>query len=481
LISDLIILEAHVRDLIARTPFATGRFGFSQLRKWLETPGNYLCDIGVNAVEFQPVTEFDGKNPEEYQWGYMPVHYFAPSSAYAQDPARGSQIFEFQEIVATLHRKNIAVILDVVYNHAGCQSSLPHLDKYVYLSSDEQGNLTNVSGCGNDLQVRSPMVERLVLDSLKHWMQVYDVDGFRFDLAELLGFPLLKRIETELKAINPHVILIAEPWSFRDHIGYTLKPTSFSSWNDGYREFLRRYVRGEGNREGFRYFLKGSVDHLTRLPSQSINYTQSHDDKAWIDGVAEAPITLPCGFSMVDRRRTHLMFATLLMSHGIPTVASGQDFLHSKENVGNTYNRGDLNALDYGRREMFSGLAEYVKKMIKFRLSSEGELLRPKTRLPESFWKFFDPDEPLSSAVAVLYNADGSGGENRLFFAINPHFYTVNWDVSDLNGKDFIPIADTERFNPDGLTPPYLFLKGERMRLPPLSCALWANRSRKEF
>src|SRR5690606_15958679 len=200
-----------------------------------------------------------------------------------RDATRASQVRELQEMVEAFHRNGIAVILDVVYNHVGEPNHLFRIDKLYYFETNGDGSLTNWSGCGNDLRPGAAMSRRLVIDSLVHLVTMYGVDGFRFDLAELLGVELLREIEVALKRVRPDIILIAEPWSFRGHIAGALRDTGYTSWNDGYRNFLRDYVRGSGARDAAAYFLRGSPWHFARWPAQTVNYTESHDDRTWID------------------------------------------------------------------------------------------------------------------------------------------------------------------------------------------------------
>jgi 1,4-alpha-glucan branching enzyme len=349
---DLVICEAHVRDLAAQAPVEATeaeRRGFTGLQRWVESPAFYLDRLGVNCVELQPVQENDSESAEEYHWGYMTTNYFAPHSGYALDPARASGIDEFRELVRALHRRGIAIVLDVVYNHVGVPGHLLFLDKLYYFNLNAAGELSNWSGCGNDLRADSAMARRLIVDSCIHMMDTFGVDGFRFDLAELLGTPALREIETALKAHRPGAILIAEPWSFRGHIADELATTGWASWNDGYRRFLKDYVRGGSSREALEYFLAGSPEHFARWPAQTVNYVESHDDRTWIDEITEHADGNGHDPTPRDRARTHLMAAVLFSSIGIPMLSAGQDFLRSKEGVTNTYQRGDLNALDYRR------------------------------------------------------------------------------------------------------------------------------------
>src|SRR5690606_12806354 len=133
----------------------------------------------------------------------------------------------------------------------------------------------------------------------------------------LLGVETLLEIERRLKEVKPGIVLIAEPWSFRGHIVQQLRETGFSSWNDGFRDFAARFVRGHGSHEAIRYFLAGSPGSFASWPAQTVNYTESHDDRAWIDVITEHPGN--DGFSPTenDRRRTHLMATFLFSAIGI--------------------------------------------------------------------------------------------------------------------------------------------------------------------
>jgi pullulanase/glycogen debranching enzyme len=241
---NLIVAEAHVRDLTALAPLdltPEERRGFTGLAKWVRHPDFHLKRLGVNCVELQPIQQNDARTPEEYHWGYMTNNYFSPNSHYALAPEKASQIDEFRDLVAAFHEQGMAVILDVVYNHVGEPNPLQPIDKSYYFELSPEGHYMNWSGCGNTLDCNAPMVRRLIVKSLAWLIEAYDVDGFRFDLAELIGVEALKVIEREIKKVKPSVVLIAEPWSFRGHIGHELRNTGFASWNDGYREYVRKY------------------------------------------------------------------------------------------------------------------------------------------------------------------------------------------------------------------------------------------------
>jgi pullulanase/glycogen debranching enzyme len=398
------------------------------------------------------------------------VNWFAPASAYALTPERASGVHELQALVAAFHRRGIAVVLDVVYNHVGVPAHLLLIDRLYFFEQDATGRLANWSGCGNDVRPDAAMTRRLIIDSCRHLIEVYGVDGFRFDLAELLGVAALREIESALKRTKPDVILIAEPWSFRGHIAGALRDTGWTSWNDDYRDFVRDFVRGGGSAARFEYCLKGSPWFWAKWPAQTVNYTESHDDRTWIDVITENPDHNGHSPTPNDRRRTHLMAAILFSSIGIPMIAAGQDFLRSKQGVTNTYLRGDLNALDYRRIIRFPGTHAYFADWIAFRRGESGRLLRLWTRPSEGYFQFYST--PGSTATAVLYNADRSLGPMQLLFAINP---TMDDTVIPLGGA--VPqaarwkqLADHERFfSGHGARQP---VEAE-LFVPALGCGLW--------
>lgn len=470
---DLVMAEAHVRDLVAQAPITLTpeeRLGFSGLTKWVQRPDFYLKRLGVNCVELQPLHENDARTREEYHWGYMTANFFAPASGYGTAAAKATQVKELQELVAAFHRQGMAVVVDVVYNHVGEPAHLMFIDKLYYFELDDAGTLANWSGCGNDLRCRAAMTKRLIIDSLVHLIETYGVDGFRFDLAELIGVDVLREIEAAVKRVKPDVILIAEPWSFRGHIAAALRPTGYASWNDGYRNFLREYVHGRAGADKLEYYLKGSPWHFAYWPAQTVNYTESHDDRTWLDMITENGANNGFRPTLNDRRRTHLMAAILFASVGIPLVAEGQDFLRSKHGVTNTYQRGDLNALDYHRLARFPATHAYFADWIAFRRSEGGQLLRHFSRPSEGFFQCFT--QPGWPALVAIYNADGSQGPVRLMFAVNPHTEDLTMPIGDVGGWGWRLLADHECFYTGGRRPPAGAVTTE-VFIPGLGCSLW--------
>ncbi|MBU61070.1 MAG: glycoside hydrolase family 1 [Opitutae bacterium] len=472
---DLVIVEVHVRDLLAKASLEltpSERLGFSGLSKWISSDDCYLLRLGANAVELQPILEPDAETVDEYFWGYMPVNFFAPASHYSLNPEQASGIREFQEVVSVFHDKGMAVILDLVYNHVGVPNHLARLDKGLYFATDKFGRLTNHSGCGNDLRHTSSAARRLVIDSLKHLVRTFDVDGFRLDLAELLGIDFLREIERELLPIKPNLHLIAEPWSFRGRLPDVIRETSYSLWGDDLREGLLDYARGSGDAASVLRWLQGSFGSSTARPSQTVNYVESHDDYAFIDRLTERSRRNGSNPTELDIRRHRLALAVLLASPGIPMLSAGQDFLRSKKGVRNTYLRGDLNALDYSLLEKSSEHHEYIRDWIALRLSEVGQFLRPAEHPPKSYYQSFMPKGGMS--LALIINADKSQGPRRLFFAVNssPNQEVLFPEAPEGFG-DAVLVANSEKVSKQGLQDTF-FRKDGCLCLPSVSTAMWA-------
>ena len=408
--AELVIVETHLRDLLKKAPTELNqneRMEFRGLTKWLGSKDCYLRTLGANAVELQPVLEFDSKSKEEYHWGYMPVNFFSPSSDYAGNPRDGSVIGEFKDLIAAFHDAGMAVIIDVVYNHVGIPNHLAFLDRELYFSTDEMGRLTNHSGCGNDLNCESEAARKLVLDSVCHLVKTFDVDGFRFDLGELLGIELLSEIEKELREIKPGIILIAEPWSFRGRLPREMNQTGYSLWSDACREKILHFVKEPVAPRAALDLLQGRLDDENLRPWQSVNYLESHDDYAfvdrlchpddWVDGVPPRKIIAQARFAL----------GLLLLAPGVPMLSAGQDFMRGKKGVRNTYLRGDLNALDYSRTIRFEEFGKWIRSLIAFRLSNEGRFLRPE-RYDELLYEEINLSDGKGFGLLVRNAQDGS-------------------------------------------------------------------------
>jgi len=476
---DLVIIETHVRDIAAKAPVDIpdeDRLGFRGVTAYLENEMCYLRTLGANAIEFQPIQQFDSTSQEEYHWGYMTTNYFSPCAWYGSDPENFTQNDEFFDLVQTCHYHGLTVILDVVYNHVGVPNNLAKIDKAYYFYLTDRGDYKNWSGCGNTLNAEAAMAKRLIRDSLLHLVRMYDVDGFRFDLAELLTPETLRLVGDALKQEKESVVLIAEPWSFRGGSQWDMRLAGYAFWNDGYRDTIADYVKGASNGDALAYFMKGCLDHMAAWPSQSINYVASHDDRCWIDKITTNGNHDGTNPSQLDIQRTHLVAAILMCSVGVPMVAEGMDFLRSKQGVNNTYQRGDLNALDYSRLERFGRTHHYFQQLIGFRRSEWGELLRLWDNPSAGYLRLFKCDNGQRSAAALLFNADCALGQRQILFAVNPHQERQSIHLHDVDGMHWVCIADEEHINFDGLFDHRMDGHHHRLNLTPMDVGIWVRK-----
>lgn len=420
---DVFIYETHVRDLTWKPSSGVpkelrGTFSGILESKGTGTGLDHLKKLGVNMIEFLPVPEFEN-GTFEHSWGYATAYFFAPDASYAQDPKKGSQYYEFKNMVNELHKQGFGVILDVVYNHIGYPNLFYGLDCKYYFRQDQNHNLSNFSGCGNDVKTEAPMMRKLIVENVLYWMREHHVDGFRFDLAELIDMDTLRMIEKEARALNPNVLLISEPWSFRGDHKQWLKGTGWAGWNDDYRNAIRGFILGHGNREEVMTAILGSVDSWCANPMQSVNYLESHDDMCLADELSSHPKKDARVMTEEDAARNRLGATILFTSLGIPMIAEGQEYLRSKRGIHNTFDKGDkINALEWNDRNKPFGreALNYYQGLSRLRQSPAGGSFRKPDRVHDKYYRWILPNErralgyivnqtPPGSSFIVLINA----------------------------------------------------------------------------
>lgn len=387
---------------------------------------DYLHSLGITAVEMMPIHQFIddrilvARGLKNY-WGYNSIGYFAPEARYSSSGDRGEQVKEFKAMVKALHRSGIEVILDVVYNHTAEGSHLgPTLcfrgiDNAVYylLSPENPRYYQDYTGCGNSPNMRHPRVLQLIMDSLRYWVEVMHVDGFRFDLAATLARTLqgVDRLGAFFDIIHQDPVLsqtklIAEPWDIGEG-GYQVGnfPVLWAEWNGKYRDTVRRYWKGDaGQVSDLAYRLTGSSDLYElsgRLPYASINFVTAHDgfslhdlvsynDKhneangednrdgsndnaSWncgAEGATEDPAILE-----LRRRQQRNFLATLMVSQGVPMLLAGDEISRTKQGNNNTYCQdNELSWLDWNLDEPKREIQEFTRYVI--RLFKEHPALR---------------------------------------------------------------------------------------------------------
>jgi isoamylase len=414
---DTVIYEAHVRGLTIDNPEVAPELRGTYAGLATEPVIEYLKSLGVTAIELMPIHEFIHdeflvRQGLRNYWGYQSINYLAPHHSYAAWGAEGQQVQEFKHMVASLHEAGIEVILDVVYNHTGEGNHLgPNLamrgvDNAVYyrLDPNSPGQYVDYTGTGNSLNVRSPHVLRLIMDSLRYWILDMHVDGFRFDLAAALARELhdVDRLSAFFDIIQQdpvisQVKLIAEPWDIGEG-GYQVGnfPTLWSEWNGRYRDNVRGFWRGDEQSLGeFAFRFTGSSDLYEsngRRPNASINFITAHDgftlrdlvsfnDKrndangegnrdgeshnlSWNSG-AEGP-TDDEEICALRERRVRSFLATLMLSQGVPMLTMGDELGRSQGGNNNAYAQdNEISWVDWNSADV--DLLEFTRRLIALR------------------------------------------------------------------------------------------------------------------
>jgi glycogen operon protein len=371
----------------------------------------YLEELGITAVELLPIFQFDAQDAPPglvNYWGYAPVSFFAPHRAYSsrQDPL--GPIDEFRDLVKALHRAGIEVILDVVFNHTaegdhrGPTLSLRGLDNATYyILEQDRSRYANYSGTGNTLNANHPIVRRLIVDSLRYWVESMHVDGFRFDLASILARdpsgqvipnpPVLWDIESEPALAGTK--LIAEAWDAAGlyQVGSFIGD-SWKEWNGAFRDDVRDFLRGaNGSAARFADRLVGSpriYGHKHREAEQSVNFVTCHDgftlndlvsydrkrndangehgrdgasdDRSWNCG-AEGPSDDPAVEALRTRQAKNFLALTML-SAGMPMMMMGDEMRRTQRGNNNAYCQdNEISWLDWTLLKTHAGLHRFVR------------------------------------------------------------------------------------------------------------------------
>lgn len=432
-IEDLIVYETHVRSFTRHKSSGVKHPGtYAGIMEKIP----YLKKLGVNCIEMMPVYEFDefeGSRPNPVTgetmynyWGYSTVAFFAPKSGYAATGAFGMQVDEFKNLVKQLHKNGFEVILDVVFNHTaegnekGPTISLRGIDNSTYYMLTPDGYYFNFSGCGNTLNCNNPIVRGMVLDCLRYWASEFHIDGFRFDLAAILGrdpwgTPLSNPPLLETLAFDPILgkcKLIAEAWDAGglNQLGTFPAYGRWAEWNGKFRDDLRRFLKGDEGMVGrMAQRLQGSPDLYgddRRGPTASINFVTCHDGFTLYDTFAyngkhnemngeggrdgcDDNYSWNCGaegetddqwIMSLRHRQIRNAITVLMLSHGVPMLLMGDEFGRTKKGNNNTYcHDNELNWLDWGLLEKNKDLFRFAQNMIAFRRAHP--VLRPRNHL----------------------------------------------------------------------------------------------------
>ncbi len=520
-LKDSVIYEMHVRGFTRHTSSGVAHPGtFAGVIEKIP----YLLELGVNAVELMPVTEFNenediNRDPvtgEQLRnlWGYSPLAFFAPKAAYAADNRRGNQVREFREMVKALHRAGIEVILDVVFNHTaegganGPVTSFRGLDNVIYYLLDKESrHFLNFSGCGNTMNCNHPLVRNLIMDCLRYWVTEMHVDGFRFDLASILGRdrqghvlsnpPMVEQIAED--PILADTKIIAEAWDAAGlyQVGTFAAGTRWAEWNGHFRDDLRDFMRGEGSVARLATRIAGSSDlyqQSSRSPASSINFLTSHDgftladlvsyngkhnerngeenrdgsnhNSSWNSG-HEGP-TANARIRRLRARRMRSFAALLFLSQGVPMFVAGEEFGRTQGGNNNAYCQDNVVGwVDWRLAEENADLLRYFRLLIALRKAHP--VFRrcdffsdpAAVSTPEISWYSSSLGQPDWSAtgktLAFFLNGGAVDGsrDDDFFVMINGGMRVRSFAVPSLTDSDrtWFKIIDTAAEPPEDILP----------------------------
>jgi isoamylase len=475
----------------------------------------YLQELGVQIVELMPVFQFDRQSAPDGRpnyWGYEPVSFFAPHRAYSlnQDPL--GPVDEFRDMVKALHRAGIAVILDMVFNHTaednenGPTLSLRGIDNSIYylLNRQNQAEYINDSGVGNTLNSNHTIVRRMILDSLRYWVQQMHVDGFRFDLASVLTRdkdnqpskdpPVLWDIDSD--PVLSGTRIIAEAWDAAGlyQVG-SFVGDRWSVWNGRYRDTVRRFVKSDiGTVGDLANAISGSMRLFPQLPKdpmRSINFVTAHDgftlndlvsyngkhneangednrdgnsqNNSWNCG-AEGP-TNDTQVELLRRRQLRNFFTILFLSEGQPMFLMGDEVRRTQQGNNNAYCQdNEISWFDWDLVNSNQDLLRFVKELLKFRQKSA--LFRDRRYWLDSSdvqiqWHGIQLGKPDLSeqSHSLAYELEDSASQEHLHVLLNAYWEPLNFELPPLPAyQRWARLVDTANQPPGDFADPAVVL-----------------------
>ncbi len=474
--TDIIIYEMHHRDFsVAANSGIRHKGKFLALTEkgtkgpeGVATGIDHLKELGVTHVHLLPSFDYasvDESRPEnnQYNWGYDPKNYNVPEGSYAtraDEPA--TRIREFKQMVQSLHQAGIRVIMDVVYNHTytaeGSNFELT-VPGYFYRHNPD-GSYADASACGNETASEREMVRRYIVESVKFWVREYHVDGFRFDLMGIHDLETMNRVKAELAAIDPTIFVYGEGWTagdsplpvqqraikvnapglkevavFSDDLRDALKGSVFEAKEAG---FVSGKVKG--NTESVKFGIVGAVRHpqidyekvlyckapYANQPTQVINYVSCHDDLCLVDKLR---LSAPKGMRPEEWVKFDKLAQTIVFtSQGVPFMRAGEEVLHSKQGVKNSFKSPDsINEIDWSLKARHREIFDYYQGLIALRKA------HPAFRIPTAegvrqALRFLDIADP--GVVAYTLSEHANGDEwKEILVVFNGHRKAVDVDL----------------------------------------------------
>lgn len=438
--NDAVIYEMHIRDWSrAVVADSTGKFlDIANSDKII----NHLKDLGITHVQILPMFDYAQVNSDtNYNWGYNPYHYNVPEGRYVDytsNPDGTAAVSQMRTMIAKLHDAGISVIMDVVFNHTsgtGAGSLYDSTIPYYYYRMNKDGTYSNGSGCGNETNSSAPMFQKYMIDSLKHWMLNYHINGFRFDLMGLHEKETMTKIYEELSKIDPKVLVYGEPWNGGTNLcknatveAIPINTSGIGAFDDTYRNAIKGAEFGgfkvgqiQGsietqsekikiNNEIIDSLLGNSGRNFSNISGLSLHYVECHDNFTLYDklvysldenlsgaqtadkggNIATAWPTTPINETQLAKikQQTKLAGAYIFLAQGTPFINGGQEFLRTKKgnpdsysadkkggivwtNEPGNYNIDDVNTIDLSFKDTYSDVYNVYKGLIALRKSSD--------------------------------------------------------------------------------------------------------------
>jgi len=520
---DTIIYELHVKGFTFHTSSHVTHKG---TYKGLSEKIPYLKQLGITAVELMPIQEFDefenininpltGERLKNY-WGYSTIAFFAPKASYSSSGTMGQQINEFKEMIRDFHEAGIEVFLDVVFNHTaegdhlGPTINFKGLDNSIYYMLKENKRFyQNFSGCGNTVNCNNPLVRDFILDCLRYWVIDMHIDGFRFDLASILGRdqdgnilqnpPLIEKISED--PILRNTKIIAEAWDAGGAYLIGHFPGRWAEWNGKFRDDVRRFWRGDNDTIfNFMQRIIGSPDiyqRTNRSPLHSINFITCHDGFTMLDLVSfnekhnlangennqdgdNNNISFNYGVEghdappeilIIRRQQIKNFFATLLLSQGVPMILAGDEMGRTQNGNNNAYCQdNEISWVNWDRLHQFGDIRRFVELLIQFRKMHP--VLRQKRFLsgttqqgfanPDCVWHGVNCHAPdlgyYSHSIALHLNGEYAKlsfdrADNDIYIIYNASQYDLTFSLpKPFNGTHWMRAVDTSLQSPDDIT-----------------------------
>lgn len=495
--TDAVIYEASIRDISSHPDSGIrnkGRYlGLIEAQthssKGVSTGLQHLLDLGITHLQLMPVFDFsyesvDEKHPYKYNWGYDPQNYNVPEGSYTTDPYYPiCRIYEFKRMVQQLHNNGISVVMDVVYNHIyhETENNLNKIFPGYYFRYDEEGQLSNASGCENDIATERSMVRKFIIDSVLYWASEYHIDGFRVDLMGIIDITTMNMLREALDKYNRKILLYGEGWNLntmlpeseRASMQNAEKLPEIGHFNDMLRDALRGSVfnitdRGfvsskEGLEEVIKFCVTGcTVDYASfkrkfQSPVQSINYVSAHDDHTLWDR-----FELSCPEASQEELKAMCKFANgiILTSQGISFLHSGAEFCRTKGGISNSYNSTDaVNRMDWNRKFKFMDVFNYYKGLIELRKSHPAFRMTDANQIRENLVFL---NTPKNTVVFILKDNANEDSWKDLLVIYNANRCSVkinipegNWNIvtdKTNSGTTVLNTINGSEINVDGIS-----------------------------